>query len=177
MEILQLIDQLEETLNRGWRVPLTDSILVSGEECLRIIDQMRISIPSAIKESERMLAERDRILAEAEAEAHAILAEAEQRAREMVQRDRVAQMAYEEAERIRQAAQAEAKRLILDAEDYALRVLRDLSAQLTQALQQAQNGIRAIEEARQETEPAPPLIPEPRGDQPAPVEKDDRTEM
>ena len=42
MEILQLVDQLEQTMNRGWRVPLSPSLIVNSEECLSLIDQMRI---------------------------------------------------------------------------------------------------------------------------------------
>lgn len=163
MEILQLVDQLEQVLNRGWRMPLTSSLVVNEEECLRLIDQMRISVPSAIKESERMIAERDRILEEAHLQAEEIIAQAEREAMEMVSEHHITQASQQEAERILERGQIEAIRMVQDAEDYTLTVLRDLSDQLSDALRQAENGIQAIEESRAAeeemgySEPAAPI--------------------
>lgn len=174
MEILQLVDQLEQVLNQGWRIPLTASLIVNEEECLRLIDQMRISVPSAIKESQRMIAERDRILAEAQAQADAILAQAQHDAAEMVNQHFIVAEARREAQRIVDLGHEEAMRLVHDAEEYALNVLQELVEQLTGSLQQAQNGIRAIEESRiadqRETPasaatPAPPQEEEEENDQ------------
>lgn len=145
MEILQLVDQLEQTLNRGWRVPFSPSLIVNSEECLRLIDQMRISIPSAIKESERMITERDRILSDAQARAEQIVAHAEQQAIQIVSEDEITERAREEAERIIAHGHAEAIRLVDEAEVYALDVLYRLRDKLNNSLHQAENGIQAIE--------------------------------
>jgi len=161
MEILQLVDQLEQVLNRGYRMPLSASLVVSGDDCLRLIDQMRISVPSSIKESERMVAERDRILEDARREAESIIEQARQHALEMIKHDYVTQEAQREADRIRAQSQEEAERivarsrdqanaLIVDAEDYTVEMLQRLVGQLSGVLQQAKNGIQAIEESRQE---------------------------
>lgn len=165
MEILQLVDQLEQVLNRGYRLPLSSSLVVSEEECMRLIDQMRISVPSAIKESQRMIAERDRILDDARREAESIIEQARQHALEMIDQSAVTQAARQEAERIVARSQEEAGRMVLrsrdeanalirDAEDYTLDVLQQLVSQLGGSLQQAKNGIQAIEESR--LDPAPP---------------------
>jgi cell division septum initiation protein DivIVA len=162
MEILQLVDQLEHVLNQGWRMPFTSSLVVNEEECLRLIDQMRISVPSAIKESERMIAERDRIMNEAHARAEAMVDQAETEARRMVSQHYVVQEARREAERVIEVGQKEAMRLVQEAEDYALNVLRELVQQLGSSIRQAENGIRAIEESQAEAEPAKtPELPKP----------------
>ena len=148
MEILQLVDQLEQTLNRGWRVPFSPSLMVDSEECLRLIDQMRISIPSAIKESERMITERDRILSDAQARAEQIVAHAEQQAIQIVSEDAITDRAREEAERIIAHGHAEAIRLVDEAEVYALDVLYRLRDKLNNSLHQAENGIQAIESSQ-----------------------------
>ena len=166
MEILQLVDQLEQVLNRGYRLPLSSSLVVSDEECMRLIDQMRISVPSAIKESERMVAERDHILDDARREAESIIEQARQHVLELIDQSLLTQAAREEAERIVAQSREEGDRLILrsrdeanalirDAEDYTLDVLQQLVGQLGGSLQQAQNGIQAIEESRLEPAPSP----------------------
>ncbi|MBX3000666.1 MAG: hypothetical protein KF893_19250 [Caldilineaceae bacterium] len=159
MEILQLVDQLEQVLNRGWRVPFTASLVVNEEECLRLIDQMRISVPSAIKESERMIGERDRIMAEARTRAEGILDQAEDEAMRMVSQHFLVQEARREAEQIVNMGEQEAMRLIQEAEDYALNVLRELAEKLGSSLRQAENGIRTIEESRAEASSAEPQAP------------------
>ena len=126
-------------------MPLAPSLIVNSEECLRLIDQMRISIPSAIKESERMITERDRILSDAQARAEQIIAHAEQQAIQIVSEDSITERAREEAERIIGHGHAEAIRLVDEAEVYALDVLYRLRDNLNTSLQQAENGIQAIE--------------------------------
>ena len=101
-------------------MPLAPSLIVNSEECLRLIDQMRISIPSAIKESERMITERDRIISDAQARAEQIIAHAEQQAIQIVSEDAITERAREEAERIIAHGHAEAIRLVDEAEVYAL---------------------------------------------------------
>lgn len=150
MEILQLVDQLEQVLNRGWRVPFTASLVINEEECLRLIDQMRISVPSAIKESERMIAERDRIMAEARSRAETMVDQAEAEAVKLVSQHFIAQEAQREAERIVAAGRQEAMRMVQEAEEYALNVLRDLVNKLGTSVRQAENGIQAIEDARRQ---------------------------
>jgi hypothetical protein len=60
-----MIDQLTDALNRSWRVPLSSLCMVDGNQFGHMLERMRISVPSAIMESERTLDERDLILAEA----------------------------------------------------------------------------------------------------------------
>lgn len=149
MEILQLVDQFEELLNRGWRVPFSSSLIVNAEDCLRLIDQMRISIPSAIKESERMVGERDRILRDTQLQGQEIIAHAEQQALEIVSEHAITDQAREEAERIIAQGHAEAIRMVDEAEAYALDVLYRLRDEMSNSLRQAENGIKAIESSQE----------------------------
>ena len=45
LDILYLLDQLEEVLGAGSRVPLTSRTLVDEQEILDILDQIRVSHP------------------------------------------------------------------------------------------------------------------------------------
>jgi vacuolar-type H+-ATPase subunit H len=152
IEILQLVDQLENVLNKGWRIPFTPSLIVNSEECLRLIDQMRISVPSAIKESERMIAERDKILDRAQTQADEIVADAQDRAREIISERGIASAAEEEARQIMAMSRAEANRIMQEAEDYVTQVLQQLSSELETMLRQAENGIQTIQESRGQIE-------------------------
>src|SRR5579864_9227360 len=84
VDVLYLLDQLEEVLGAGSRVPLTSRTLVDEPEILDIIDQIRLSIPEEIKAAKRLTEERDQLLSAARVEADRILQEADAQAAERV---------------------------------------------------------------------------------------------
>jgi vacuolar-type H+-ATPase subunit H len=139
--ILQLIDHLADALDRGRAIPLTALRVVDVNEFSHLIERMRISVPSSIMESERTLAERDHILAEAHAEAERILQQARQRAMEIVHQDQIVMTARDEAERILQESRRAANRRAEEADRYAVNVLEDLAQKLQVITKQVDNGI------------------------------------
>jgi len=139
--ILQLIDHLADALDRGRAIPLTALRVVDANEFAHLIERMRISVPSSIMESERTLAERDHILAEAHAEAERIIQQARQRAMEIVHQDQIVVTARDEAERIMQESRRAANRRAEEADRYAVSVLEDLAQKLQVITKQVDNGI------------------------------------
>lgn len=115
--------------------------MVDVNEFSHLIERMRISVPSSIMESERTLAERDHILAEAHTEAERILQQARQRAMEIVHQDQIVMTARDEAERILQESRRAANRRAEEADRYAVNVLEDLAQKLQVITKQVDNGI------------------------------------
>ena len=144
IEILQLVDQLEALLNRSWRVPFTSSLLVHEQECLRILDQMRMSIPEEIRQAKRALAERDRLVAQAQEESQRILAMAREQASLTVEGKETIRAAERRAEAIVAQAQKEANELRAGAEEYAIQVLQTLADELARIQKQIQNGLQRL---------------------------------
>jgi len=66
MDILHLVDRLEELFNESKPIWFTHSVIVDEDRMLDLIDQMRVTIPEEIKKSQQLLAQRDRILAQAQ---------------------------------------------------------------------------------------------------------------
>ncbi|MCB0046385.1 MAG: hypothetical protein KDD92_13240 [Caldilineaceae bacterium] len=120
--------------------------VVNGDEFARLIEHMRISVPSSIRESERTLAERDEILAEAEEEARRIIQEANTRARSMLSDNALVQAAQREAERIVMSSKEQADEHSRSADAYATEVLEELAEKLRIISQQVDNGIRILQE-------------------------------
>ena len=82
MDILQLIDRLEELFNDAKAVPFTHNVVVDEDRMLEIIDQMRVVIPDEVKKAQQVLAQKDRVMAQAQEEADRtlVLARVESRA-------------------------------------------------------------------------------------------------
>jgi len=156
MDILHLVDRLEELFNESRNVPFTHSVIVDEDRMLDIIDQMRVSIPEEIKKAQQLLAQRDRILAQAQEEANRTLQLAREKSEQLVERDSVSQAAHARSEQIVAQGRAEAERQKADADDYVLDTLERLEVEMEKLLTQVRNGVRALqsEAAPEVSEPA-----------------------
>ncbi|MCC7355818.1 MAG: hypothetical protein IT330_18905 [Anaerolineae bacterium] len=144
IEILQLVDQLEALLNRSWRVPFTSSLLVHEQECLRLLDQMRMAIPEEIRQAKRAMSERDRLVAQAQEESQRILAVAREQASLTVEDREMIRAAERRAEAIVAQAQQEAKEMEAGAKEYTVQVLRGLADELARLQKQINNGLQRL---------------------------------
>ena len=155
MDILHLIDRLEELFNQSRPFPLTHNVMVDEDKMLDIIDQMRISVPEEVKKAQQLLAQRDRVMAQAQEEANRTVEIARQKADDLVQRDMIVQEAQRRAEQILVQARAEVDGIRRDADDYVVATLQRLQDELDKLSHQVQNGIRLVEEDQMRRAPAP----------------------
>jgi len=147
IEILQLVDQLEDLLNESWRIPFTSTLMVDGEECLRIIDQLRVSVPEELNQARRVLREKERIIAEAEKQAEQIIALAREEAAEMAGGPEAVQAARQRGQAIIAEAERKAQALTEGANEYAREVLERLQEQLETLLAQVRKGLTHLTSA------------------------------
>lgn len=146
MDILQLIDRLEELFNESWTFPFTHSVVVDEDRMLELIDQMRIAIPDEVKKAQQLIAQRDRVMAQAQEEANRTLALAREKADQMTQKDNIVAEAQRRAEQVLAQARAEAENTRADADNYVLDSLVKLQGELDKLGNQVRNGIRTVED-------------------------------
>jgi len=154
VDILYLLDQLEEVLGSGSRVPLTSRTLVDEREVLDILDQIRVSIPEEIKAARRLTQERDQVIADARAESDRLLREADDEVAGRVSDHAVVRAAESRAAEIEGRAHDTAERVRREAESYAYRVLQRLRQQIDQVGQAVDRGLADLDGA--EAADAPP---------------------
>lgn len=157
MDILHLVDRLEELLNQSRPLPLTHNVIVDEDRMLDLIDQMRVAIPEEVKKAQQLLAQRDRLLAQAQEEANRTLAIAREKSEQLVERDAIVQAAQGRADQIIAQARLEGERIRREADEYVIESLTRLEMELDRSLNQVRNGIRALRnenEKEQQTEPA-----------------------
>jgi hypothetical protein len=159
MDILHLIDRLEELFNESKAVPLTHSVMVDEDKMLDIIDQMRIAIPEEVKKAQQLLAQRDRINAQAQEEANRTVEIARQKADDLVHRDMIVQEAQRRSEQIVAQARSDAEATRREADDYVVDALRHLQDEMEKLTNQVRNGLRTVEE--DQLRRAPVLPPQP----------------
>jgi hypothetical protein len=149
MDILHLVDRLEELFNESRSIPFTHSVVIDEDRMLDIIDQMRVTIPEEIKKAQQLLAQRDRILAQAQEEANRTLALAREKSEQIVDRDPIVQAAQTRGEQIIAQARAESDVTKREADEYVLDTLSKLELEMEQILNQVRNGVRTLQSEKQ----------------------------
>jgi hypothetical protein len=145
MDILHLVDRLEEILNQARPFPFTHNVIVDEDRILDLIDQMRVAIPEEVKKAQQLLAQRDRMLAQAQEEANRTLAIAREKSDQLVERDAIVQAAQARGEQIIAQSRADVEDTKREADDYAVETLTRLEMELDRYLTQVRNGIRTLQ--------------------------------
>jgi cell division septum initiation protein DivIVA len=133
IELDHLIDELEEVLAQGRRVPFSGRLLVDEERMLDLIDRMRVAVPEELKQARRVVAEQERLMSEARARVHAVLQEEGLLAAVDAERERLLAQAEQEAQGVRSGA-----------DEYARQVLEELQERLHKIQTSVQNGISEL---------------------------------
>lgn len=142
--MLALIDQLEELLKRAVRVPLTGKVLLDEAELRALIEDMRAAVPDEVRLGQRIASERERILADARAQARRILEEAQAQVNSRLDEQGVVQAARQRAREIQNEAERNAARLRADANRYVIDQLSALETRLQRLLREVQAGQRVL---------------------------------
>jgi len=140
-----LIDRLEELLDRSARIPYTSRVIIDEGEYLRLVDQMRISVPQEIKNARQIEAEREARLGAAQEQVEAMIQAAGEKADTLTAEHAVRLKAQAQAEEIIASAIEEASAIRSDADAYALEVLQRIATQLEGFGRTVQNGIRHLQ--------------------------------
>ena len=152
MDILHLVDRLEELFNNSKPIPLSRNVVVDENSFMDIIDQMRISIPDEIKKAQQVIAQKDRILAQAQEEANRTVALAREKSEKMVEKSEVYQAAQVKVDQLVEQAHKDTAQTQQEADKYVIDTLGGLERELKKVLQQVQNGIQSLKPGSGDTE-------------------------
>ncbi len=144
MDILHLVDRLEELFNNSKPLPLSRNVVVDENAFMDIIDQMRISIPDEVKKAQQIIAQKDRILAQAQEEANRTVQIAREKSERMVEKSDIYQLAQSKADEITRQAYLDAQQSQHDADKYVVETLAGLERELRRVLTQVENGIKTL---------------------------------
>ncbi|UWG96159.1 ATPase [Dehalobacter sp. DCM] len=131
--LIELIEQLEEVLDHGTKVPLTGKIMVDSETILELLDGIRSVLPEEIRQANNLLAERDRYIEEARSEASRILDRAQKQADQLIQEDEIVTQSRAYGEEIVLKSQQYSREVKLGALKFADEMLLDIESKIGDA--------------------------------------------
>lgn len=145
MDILYLVDRLENLIAGSRRMPLVNQIMLKESDILNIIEQMRTAIPDEIKQSRRIIQEKERILAQAQADASTLLTRAREESERAMNREGLLRAAEDRSHDMVRQAEEKAEQLKIEADAYVAETLRALREHLSSIEMEVGRSILSIE--------------------------------
>ena len=134
MDIMEIIDILEETIEKASSVPFTRKVMVEKDEILDYLQELRLTYPDELKEAKWVKSQRDKILSEAETRAANIQKNAEETQMQLIDEHEITRCAYEQANELVKSASDQAGEVKADCEQYVEDILNDAEARLEMLL-------------------------------------------
>ena len=144
--IYSLLDELDDILEESKAVPFSNKVAVSKEQISELLEEMRLNLPSVIKQSQRIADNVEKIVGEAKQKGEDIIKEAEETAERMASEHEITKRAKEQAETILEDAKATARELRIGAIEYADGILADAEQTLRDSLEVYVKQASGVEE-------------------------------
>ncbi len=145
MDILYLVDRLENLIASSRRMPLVNQIIIKEGDILNIVDQMRTSVPDEIKQARRVIQEKERILAQAQADATALLARAREETERAMNREGLLRAAEARSQELVRQAEEQARNVVRQAEEHSTHLKVDADNYVTETLRNLKDHLCSIE--------------------------------
>ncbi len=159
--IEQIIEEIEEYVDSCKFQPLSSTkIVVNKEELEELLRELRMKTPDEIKRYQKIISNKDAILADAQEKADAIIRDAQEKAERIVSESEVMQKALEQSHQLIDDTNAQAQELIdnatadsnnirLSAISYTDEMLENLEKIMTHSIDSAgqkyQNFVNSIQ--------------------------------
>lgn len=142
MKIEEILVAMEDLLDDAWSMPLSGGkCVVSTTELQELITDLRASLPEEIRQSNEIIAKRDRIILQGREEADLTIATARAKADKLISQENVYREAQQQAQEIIAQAQQNAKELRNSVVEYCDSILARTAESLNKSS-------AAIEETR-----------------------------
>jgi cell division septum initiation protein DivIVA len=145
MDILYLVDRLENLIASSRRMPLVNQIILKEGDILNIVDQMRTSIPDEVKQARRIIQEKERILAQAQADASALLTRAREETERAMNREGLLRTAEARSQELVRQAESQSQSLVQQAEEHCMQLKVDADNYVAETLRNLKDHLSSIE--------------------------------
>ncbi|MCI5801190.1 MAG: ATPase [Oscillospiraceae bacterium] len=153
MNIDEILDVMDDMLDRAWNLPLTGGRCVVDAERVRdLIDDIRLNMPAEIKQAKQIVADRAEIISVAKTEADAIVRKAEERAKHLVSEAEVNKQAKAKAEELLAQSRMKSREMRQATQEFVDNMLKNTEETLGRSLSDVRSTRQAL---RNPARPAP----------------------
>lgn len=151
--IEDLIDEMYDVLDKGWKMPLSAGrMFVDGEEVRQILDEIKEEIPSEVRKAKAIVADRAQIISEAQREAGTIIRVAEEKAKTLVNQEEIVRQAQAKANELIAQAQTKFKEMRKASNDYVDDLMRRTDEALAENLAELRKTRQSIKTSQRNSQ-------------------------
>lgn len=121
--IEDLIDTLEDLIQSAMRVPFGKKSMIDVDKVAEIVSDIRIALPTEIKQAQNVVQDKNNIIADAKREAELIIRKAEQRREELIESNDIMKEARRRSTEIISQAQNRSSDLRISTNEFADKML------------------------------------------------------
>ncbi|MCL2350909.1 MAG: ATPase [Firmicutes bacterium] len=132
--LMDYLEELEELVENSKSVPFSNKVGIEKEKVFDIVRDIRLNLPNELRQAQRILDDRDKIINEAKIKASGIIDDAENTAQFMVSNHEVYKAASEQAEQLMETTRQNARDMRLNAMDYADELLSKTEGMIREAM-------------------------------------------
>jgi vacuolar-type H+-ATPase subunit H len=125
-------------------VPFSNKISVEKERIYDVMNEIRLNLPSEIRQAQRIIEDHDKIIADARGKSIGILKEAEEEAKLLTNEHEIFRRASEQATDIIEEAKKSARDLRLNAMDYADEILEKTENMVKDTMENIDEQFRLV---------------------------------
>lgn len=140
MEIFRILDELEMMIKEGKKIPLYNKTAIDQHRFLDRLDRIRAILPEELDTARLLLADRERIVEEACAQADQYVEHSRDQAARLLEENEITRNAMQMADQIVARAQEVSRDIRRDANDYADGVLTHMEMVLRRGLEAVSHG-------------------------------------
>ena len=150
MDGLELLDELEEIIDKGASVPFSGRCILERDELMDVLQELKLKLPDDLKQAKWIKEERQRILQEAQSEADEIIKAANEKGISMINEHEITQQAMEQARQIIEKAKAEASAIQESSYNYADSLLETVEKVSVSSMKELEQCISIVRNNRSE---------------------------
>lgn len=162
MDALELLNELEDIIEKGASVPFSGRCILERDELLDVLQELRVKLPEDLKQAKWIKEERQRILQEAQAEADEIIKTVEKKAVNMVDENEITKQAITQGQQIVDRATYEKAQIVDSAYNYSDNLLETVEKvvlstmkELEQCVAIVRNNRSSLHDGYEQEMPAP----------------------
>ena len=140
----KLLEDLESLVLNASKMPFTSKKMIEEEELLQIIDDLKASMPEELEQSQKVLAEKDKIIADAQRHADSMVAQAKDYIAKLTEESELVRQAQEQANQIVVSATKSSDELKSSSSTYAGDVLKYVETTLQKTLASIQQNRESL---------------------------------
>lgn len=147
-DALELINELEDLIDKGVPVPFTGRCLLDKDELLELIQEIKLKLPTDLEQAKWIKAERENIISDAKKEAEEIIKTANDKLIALIDENEITKQAAEKANSIVERANADAKTTKNESYQYADRLLENVETVAHRAIYELEQCVKLVQDNR-----------------------------